>query len=67
MEVIEVPKYKYPLRRIISERFNRFGRRLETLECGHEIYARTDIVGETNAYRRRCGRCFRLTPEAEEE
>lgn len=29
----------------------------EILECGHRVKIKTDIHGETNAYRRRCRYC----------
>jgi hypothetical protein len=29
----------------------------EKLECGHVFPIRTDMIGKTNAYRRRCWRC----------
>ncbi len=30
---------------------------VEILECGHRVCIKTDIYGETNAYRRRCRYC----------
>lgn len=49
-----------PLRKIVDYRTILFhgvkvGR--EVLECGHMIPTRKDFVGETNAARRRCGKC----------
>lgn len=32
---------------------------LEELECGHTQHIKQDMVGETNAERRRCGKCPR--------
>ncbi len=34
----------------------------EVLECGHAQLPRTDIIGETNAVRRRCNACKRGFP-----
>lgn len=52
-------KNKYPLKKIISEEVSSFGTIVETLECGHKQNKLTDIYGPTNAYRRRCRRCFK--------
>lgn len=49
---------RHPLRRVVGERYDqRTGRIIETLECGHEVPRKQDIIGETNAVRRRCRRC----------
>lgn len=45
---------RYPLRRIVGEEGG-----LEVLECGHKQRPRRDLVGVTNAVRRRCWRCAR--------
>lgn len=34
----------------------------ELLECGHVVQQRSDIIGPTNAYRRRCRRCLKGDP-----
>lgn len=41
-----------PLRRIVG-----YHRGLEMLECGHEQLEVSDIIGPTNATRRRCRKC----------
>lgn len=47
---------KNPLRKIVDHRY--LGdRRMERLECGHEQFAVCDLMGETNAVRRRCREC----------
>jgi hypothetical protein len=43
----------YYLRRIVG--FDGDGR--ELLACGHAIWPREDMIGPTNAIRRRCPRC----------
>lgn len=45
-----------PLRKIVSTCYTG-GAPLETLECGHEIMAKRDLMGFTNAIRRRCRKC----------
>lgn len=45
-----------PLRKIVSTDY-RGGIPWETLECGHEIAAKRDLMGFTNAVRRRCWNC----------
>lgn len=47
----------YPLRKITGHRRDYRGVLFEVLECGHEQLPVKDIIGETNAYRRRCIRC----------
>ena len=34
----------------------------ETLECGHEVMAKRDLMGFTNAVRRRCWKCKKEKP-----
>ncbi len=34
----------------------------EVYECGHACPTKKDIYGETNAVRRRCGKCMRSKP-----
>ena len=46
-----------PLRRIVSEGVNEHGGQTETLECGHTILRKHDLMGPTNAVRRRCRKC----------
>lgn len=51
-----------PLRKIISYEQKEIEgtdilRPVEVLECGHRVWIKTDIYGETNAYRRRCRYC----------
>ena len=46
---------KDPLRKIVT-----FGE-IETLECGHEQRQVQDLIGPTNAVRRRCHRCAEET------
>lgn len=36
----------------------------EKLECGHIVRVRVDIIGRTNAYRRRCRYCRSSSTEA---
>lgn len=44
---------QYPLRKVVSHTED--GR--EELECGHLMYPRSDMLGETNTVRRRCRKC----------
>jgi hypothetical protein len=46
-----------PLRKIVSEGVNEWGGQTETLECGHIILRKHDLMGPTNAVRRRCRKC----------
>ena len=46
-----------PLRKVVSEGVNAHGVETETLECGHVIRRKHDLMGPTNAYRRRCRKC----------
>lgn len=46
-----------PLRRIVAEGENEHGVQTETLECGHTIRRKRDLIGFTNAVRRRCPKC----------
>lgn len=46
-----------PLRRVIGEGVNEHGVETETLECGHVVRRKSDIIGPTNAYKRRCRFC----------
>ena len=53
----------YPLRKIVGvESVTIEGTSVsvlkERLECQHLVHPRSDMVGETNAYHRRCYRCF---------
>jgi hypothetical protein len=53
-----------PLRAIVSTKPALLWPNLiEVLECGHEQRQKTDIIGPTNAYRRRCKRCPDLAPK----
>ncbi len=45
-----------PLRKIVGICFVG-GVRMEAYECGHIAMPKSDIIGETNATRRRCVRC----------
>lgn len=47
-----------PLRKIVSTDY-RGDIPYETLECGHEQAAKRDLMGFTNAVRRRCHYCGR--------
>ncbi len=50
-----------PLRKVVSSWF--VGEvPFEKLECGHEIVAKRDLMGFTNAVRRRCRKCKESTP-----
>lgn len=46
-----------PLQKIVGQRRNEHGVVLDVLECGHEQHERQDIIGPTNATRRRCQKC----------
>lgn len=46
-----------PLRKIVAEGVNEHGGQTETLECGHTILRKQDLMGPTNAARRRCRKC----------
>lgn len=52
----------YPLR-LVVEHFVQLPDfpllRGERLECGHIVVQKRDMIGPTNAYRRRCGKCAR--------
>lgn len=45
-----------PLRKVVSVEY-RGDAPLETLECGHVAIAKRDLMGYTNAARRRCRKC----------
>jgi hypothetical protein len=45
-----------PLRKIVSTEY-KGDAPFETLECGHTIMAKRDLMGFTNAARRRCWKC----------
>src|SRR5947209_2328533 len=47
---------KHPLRRVIGEETIK-GVVKERLECGHFQLPRRDMIGQTNALRRRCRQC----------
>jgi len=51
-----------PLRKIVGSEYLPGGRTWETLECGHQQLARRDLMGETNAVRRRCPKCKKGLP-----
>jgi hypothetical protein len=54
-----------PLRKVVGHKPTAHGSMWEVLECGHWQPPRSDLVGETNAQRRRCGKCKRgLPPDA---
>ena len=53
-----------PLRALVGHGCNDAGVPVEMLKCGHWTRVREDIVGETNAARRRCKRCAVMTPRA---
>lgn len=46
-----------PLRKIVREFVDERGLEREELECGHVLSRKSDIIGPTNAYRRRCRHC----------
>jgi hypothetical protein len=49
-----------PLRKVVGLRdvlFHGVMVERELLECGHLVRVRKDLVGRTNAARRRCGQC----------
>ena len=46
-----------PLRAIVATEHDECGARIEVLECGHKQRQRQDMIGPTNAYRRRCRHC----------
>lgn len=48
---------KGPLRKIVGRRHVVGDLWYEILECGHEQRPVRDLMGETNAVRRRCARC----------
>lgn len=49
---------KGPLRKVVDREWLAGGdRSVETLECGHTQLAVCDLMGETNAVRRRCWKC----------
>ena len=51
-----------PLRKVVNVEYAGSGRDaipIETLECGHVQHAKRDLMGFTNAYRRRCWQCKR--------
>lgn len=54
-------KVRAPLRAIVSyvdvEIAPGVTQQRERLECGHVVRIKRDIIGETNAYRRRCKAC----------
>lgn len=47
-----------PLRKVVSVEY-KGDAPLETLECGHVAIAKRDLMGYTNAARRRCRACKR--------
>lgn len=47
-----------PLRRIVSREVDDLGLVYELLECGHHQRPRSDMIGETVVYRRRCQPCL---------
>jgi len=55
-----------PLRWIVGEKNDEYGRIVEILECGHEQPRKEDIYGPTNALRRRCRRCLQEREDSTE-
>lgn len=53
---------RWPLRKIVSRDDG-----METLECGHQQYRRSDIYGVTCPVRRRCRQCGRAQLAPAEE
>lgn len=52
-----------PLRKIVDYKERPYPLpALEVLECGHEVRPREDMIGPTNAARRRCRRCQMQRP-----
>lgn len=45
-----------PLRKVVSVEY-KCGVPFETYECGHVAIAKRDLMGYTNATRRRCRKC----------
>jgi hypothetical protein len=54
-----------PLRRITERFVNAHGVPCERLECGHDQVVRSDIIGPTNAARRRCEPCGKKTDQTQ--
>ena len=54
---------KAPLRKIVRRFWGGQNGNLpmEELECGHTQMQKQDIIGPTNAYRRRCKKCGKAT------
>jgi hypothetical protein len=50
---------RQPLRRIVETKPSHVygAAAVEVLECGHEQRQKSDMIGLTNAYRRRCRQC----------
>lgn len=57
---------EYPLRKIVKKDLKFVYKTsdglvvekpVEILECGHKVYIKQDIYGDTNAYYRRCKKC----------
>lgn len=46
-----------PLRKIVDHEYMGADSWREILECGHRQYPVRDLIGETNAVRRRCWQC----------
>ena len=57
-QTIPLDRRKAPLRKVVDEYQNGAGSWVEKLECGHEQHKRSDHIGPTNAYRRRCLKCL---------
>lgn len=51
-----------PLRRVVASEYRSGGVPWETYECGHQAAAKRDLIGFTNATRRRCRQCKEKTP-----
>lgn len=51
-----------PLRKVMSQYYDGGRALMEVLECGHEQRQKSDAIGPTNAYARRCRQC----PDREE-
>lgn len=57
-----------PLRRVLGETVipiegTTYTMGVEMLECGHYQHPRQDIIGRTNAVRRRCRKCGKGAPQ----
>ncbi len=55
---VKTNRNRYPLRKVVGHGVNEHGGHTETLECGHAVRRLNDIIGPTNANRRRCRYCY---------